>query len=324
MRRTLVLLVTICLGLGLVALGVVVGLASPPTTASGAPAWLSALVGLLVVLLSAGKLLRRPGDERVAPAPWTPEGALIERRPEETPDTDRISGTTFTDHIQAAASAARSEDTVEAGLEAVRTPLRATLVAVLEQGGWDEDRIDAALAEGSWTDDPVAAAVVDERVNPPVRSLRRRVWAWLFPEKAVRHRAALTVGAIATTAEEVLPPVVGQHAPRPVPIVEPTVEDLRRAADGSLRRAVEGEAAVQSPEAETGVEQTDDSGWNDPAAGNGQASEDWSGSEQSGEETAATGSAAPTDEQHADETTVPDAAEDDTGDGAWQFSGGEG
>ena len=53
MRRTLMLLVTVCLGVGLIALGVVIGLAAPPTTASGAPAWLSARVGLLVVLLSA-------------------------------------------------------------------------------------------------------------------------------------------------------------------------------------------------------------------------------------------------------------------------------
>ena len=304
MRRTLMLLVTVCLGVGLIALGVVVGLAAPPTTASGAPAWLSALVGLLVVLLSAGKLLRRPGDERVAPAPWTPEGALVETRPEETPDSDRISGTTFAEYIDAAGSAARSEETVEAGLGAVRTPLRETLVAVLEQGGWDADRIDAALADGSWTDDPVAAAVVDDRVDPPVRSLRRRVWAWLFPEKAVRHRAALTVGAIARTADTVLPPVVGQHAPRPVPIVEPTVEDLDRAADGSLRRAVGGQAAVRSPEAETGAEQPDASGWADSTAAS--AADDWSGED---DETAAAGS----------ESDTAGTADE----GAWQFTGGD-
>jgi hypothetical protein len=320
MRRTLTLLLTICLGLGLLALGVVIGLSSPPTTASGAPAWLSALVGLLVVVLSAWKLLRRPGDEQVAPAPWTPEGALVETRPEETPDTDRISGTAFTEHIEAAAADARREDTVDAGLTAIRTPLQETLVAVLEQGGWDESRIDRALAEGSWTDDPVAAAVVDERVSPPVRSLRRGVWAWLFPEKAVRHRAALTVGAIAGTADEVLPPVVGQHAPRPVPIVEPTVEDLRRAADGSLRRAVEGQAAVQSPVAEPGAEQTDDSGWDDHT-GNGQTSNDWSGPD---EETAEVGSDTDTAVTRDEENTASDAAEEDTDEGAWQFTGGEG
>jgi hypothetical protein len=171
----------------------------------------------------------------------------VDARPEETPDTDRLSGTAFTNHIERAAKEARREETVDAGLAAARAPLRMLLVDTLEQGGWDEERIDDALASGSWTDDPVAAAVIDERVTPPVRSLRRRVWAWLFPERAVRHRIARTVGAVATISERVLPPVVGQHAPRPVPIVEPTVEDLKRAADGTLRRAVEGKAAVRTP-----------------------------------------------------------------------------
>jgi len=249
-RRTLTVVLTVCLGLGLLALGVVVGLVSPPTAAGGVPDWLGAVIVLLVLAFVAWKLLRSPRDEDAAPAPWTDAGALAETRPEETPDTDRISGTAFTETIESAAELARSEQTVEAGLVAVREPLRETLVGVFRQGGWDDERINDALASGSWTDDPVAAAVVDERVAPPVRPLRRRVWAWLFPQKAVRHRSARTVGAIATAADAALPPVVGQRAPRPVPIVEPTVEDLKRAADGTLRRAVEGKAAVRTPGAD--------------------------------------------------------------------------
>jgi len=248
MRRRLTLVSTLCLGLGLLALGAVVGLVSPPPATEEVPSQLAAVITLLVVALSVSKLVRRPSEDGLAPAPWTDAGAMVDRPPESTPDTDRISGTAFTEYVAAAAEAARSEDTVDAGLNAVREPLREALVAALTQGGWDDDRIDAALSSGSWTDDPVAAAVVDERVSPPVRSLRRRVWAWLFPAKAVRHRTARTVGAIADAADTALPPVVGQHAPRPVPIAEPTVEDLRRAADGTLRRAVEGSAATRRPD----------------------------------------------------------------------------
>lgn len=314
MRRTLTLVLTVCLGVGLLGLGVVVGLASPSPTATDAPAWLSALVGLLVVLLAAWKLLRRPSDERAAPAPWTEAGSLVETRPEATPETDRIPGTAFTEQIEAAATAARREETVEAGLAAVREPLRETLVATLEQGGWDGDRIDAALADGSWTDDPVAAAAVDDRVAPPVRPPRRRVWAWLFPEQAVRHRVALTVGAIATAADTVLPPVVGQRAPRPVPIVEPTVDDLRRAADGSLRRAVEGRAAVRSPGTENGDGSTGDADW---ATGDGESA--WG---QQAEQSADTSAEVETDEPNSTSVGTTEPSDDDTADGEWRFAGG--
>ena len=248
MRGALKLALTAVLGLSLLAVAVLVGLTSGPPATDDIPGWLAALVVLLVGALSLWKLLRTPDDTAVAPPPWTDEGAMVATAPEATPDTDRISGTYLSDWLEAAADDARRENTVEAGIETIREPLRPALVAVLEQGGWDHDRIDEALAQASWTADPVAAAVVDERVRPPERSLRRRVWAWLFPAKAVRYRTARAIGAIAAVAETELPPVVGQRAPRPVPIVEPTLEDLQRAADGSLRRAVEGSAAVQDAE----------------------------------------------------------------------------
>jgi len=41
--------------------------------------------------------------------------------------------------------------------------------------------------------------------------------------------------------------VVGQRAPRPKPVPEPRLEELQRAADGELRRAVEGEASMRPP-----------------------------------------------------------------------------
>jgi hypothetical protein len=237
-------------GVVLVALGVVVGLGASQFVAGGVPVWLTVLVALVVLPVVAVKLLRTPGGEDTAPAPWSEGGAIVATRPESTPETDRIVTSELSERITSAATQARWDETVEARQEMLREPLREALVGALQQGGWDHDRIDAALASGEWTDDPVAAAVVDERVAPPVRSLRRRVWAWLFPEKAIRHRTARTVGAISRRADSDLPPVVGQHAPRPVPVVEPTVDDLQRAADGTLRRAVEGAAAVRTPDGE--------------------------------------------------------------------------
>ncbi|WP_277541435.1 DUF7269 family protein [Haloarcula laminariae] len=250
MRR----LTTVLAGVGalLVALGAVFGLFAE-TPAARVPSPVALFGGVLVVALTLWKLVRSPGGG-FAPAPWDEDGAIVDEPPESTARTDPISGTALSGVIEAAASDAR-EETVEAGLVTVRPPLREALVAALERGGWDRDRIEAALADGSWTDDPVAAAVLDEGVVPPERSLRRRVWAWLFPGKAVRHRTARAVGAVARAADTALPPVVGQRAPRPVPVAEPTLDDLQRAADGSLRRAVDGSASVGADEYEKdGVE----------------------------------------------------------------------
>lgn len=234
-------------GVGTVLLGVGAGLgllAGDP--AARVPGWIAVFGGLLVGVLALWKLVRSPGGDGVAPPPWSEGGAIVDEPPEATPKTDPVSGTALSGVIEAAASEARGE-TVEAGLETVREPLRETLVAALERGGWDRARIESALADGSWTDDPVAAAVLDESVVPPERSFRRRGWAWLFPGKAVRHRTARAVGAVARTAEAALPTVVGQRAPRPMPVVEPTLDDLQRAADGTLRRAVDGPASVGAP-----------------------------------------------------------------------------
>jgi hypothetical protein len=234
------------LGTLLVVLGAGFGLlAGDP--AARVPAWIAVGGGLIVLVLALWKLVRSPDDRRFSPAPWSPGGAIVDEPPESTPKTDPVSGTALADVLEAAAGDAR-EDTVEAGIATVRAPLRETLVATLRRGGWDRDRIEAALADGSWTDDPVAAAVLDENVHPPERPLKRRVWAWLFPGKAVRHRSARAVGAVARAADSALPPVVGQRAPRPMPVVGPTLEDLQRAADGSLRRAVEGSASVGAPD----------------------------------------------------------------------------
>ncbi|MDS0283210.1 DUF7269 family protein [Haloarcula onubensis] len=248
MTRRLLRLLVVGTGLVLLVGAVFAGLSTAAVGGDGAPVWLAVPLAIVVVVLSLGKLLRSPAADGVSAAPWTAGGTIVTDPPESTPDSDPISGTELSSVIQQAATDARSAETVEAGLATVRPPLRGALVAALRQGGWSQARIDAALASGSWTDDPVAAAVLDETVRPPDRSLRHRLWAWLFPEKAVRRRTARAIGAVAGTAEAVLPPVVGQNAPRPVPVLEPRLEELQRASDGSLRRAVEGAAAVGAHE----------------------------------------------------------------------------
>lgn len=222
----------------------IVGVATASPPGGEVPLLLAGVVGLSVLLLSLVKLARTPDDEAVAPPPWSEEGALVDGRPESTPTSDRISGTGLATDIEAAASDISGAETLDAGVESVREPLRSALAGTLRQAGWDDEDIQRALADGSWTNDRTAAALLDDGVAPPERTLRRRLWAWLFPERALRHRTALAVGAIARVAESELPPVVGQHAPRPVPVLEPTLDDLQRAADGELRQALDGSAAI--------------------------------------------------------------------------------
>ena len=259
--------VLVGVGAVLVVLGAGFGLLARGPAAR-VPSWVAVGGGLLVFVLALWKLVRSPGSG-FAPAPWDEGGAIVDDPPEETPKTDPVSGTALSGVVEAAASDAR-EETVEAGLATVRPPLREALVAALERGGWDRDRIEAALADGSWTDDPVAAAVLDEAVVPPERPLRRRVWAWLFPGKALRHRTARAVGAIARAGDAALPPVVGQRAPRSVPVVEPSLDDLQRAADGSLRRAVDGSASVGATEYENSeADSAADGEWSSGPGGGG-------------------------------------------------------
>lgn len=236
------------------------GVLSGPVSGDNPPLWLAIAVGLFVAGLVFWKLLWTPTDDDVTAPPWAEGGEIVEGTPEATPETVPISGTELAEIVELAATQARKSETIEDGLERVRPPLREALVATLIQGGWSEERIHDALAAGSWTDDQVAASVLDESVQSPARSLRRRIWAWLFPEKAVRHRTGRAVGALASVAGTVLPPVVGQDAPRPMPVLEPTLEDLQRASDGSLRRAVDGRASIAAAQYDRSGPDTDEAG----------------------------------------------------------------
>ncbi|PSQ44233.1 hypothetical protein BRD07_00530, partial [Halobacteriales archaeon QS_9_68_42] len=105
--------------------------------------------------------------------------------------------------------------------------------------------VEAAIEEGTWTDDRLAASVLSPSVDPPTRSLRGRVWAWLYPERAVRRRVRRATDAVAAAADEALPAVPGESAARTVPVVRPTLSDLQRGV--GLQRAVAPTAVARGP-----------------------------------------------------------------------------
>jgi len=239
-RRHVGLGIAVLCGLLLVAAGAVIGLIGTPEPAASGPGAAGVLVLLVCVLVAFWKLLRTPDDPAISPSPWAADDGFTREYLETTPTDDAVSGTDLAERVEAAVTQARDDGSVDGSVGPVREPLRATLTEALVQGGHDPDTVKAQLAAGSWTDDPVAAAVLDESVAPPDRPFRARLRAWLFPEKAVRKRCARAMAAVSVAADDALPTVVGQRAPRPVPVVAPAVADLQRAADGSLQRAIDG------------------------------------------------------------------------------------
>lgn len=218
--------------------GLAVGLGSRPRPETEAPGIFGVLVAGFALLALVLKLLLSSGDgPGTEPAPWTEEGAVVDRAPERTPDDVDVSGTALAARVERATRAARSAGDVEAGVEHVRPPLRTALGRALVAGGHDPGAVEETMAEGTWTDDALAAAVLDEAVEPPGRSFRERLRDWLFPERGVRERTGRAVAAVDEAASAALPAVVGEDAPRTVPVVAPALEDLQRTADGRLQRA---------------------------------------------------------------------------------------
>lgn len=230
-------------------------------------------VALVVLVGAVGALLKlRCSDARTAAAPpWSDEGALVADAPERTASDHPLSGEGLADAIEAAGSAARESGRVEDGLAEVRPALREALVDALVVGGWDGAAVERALADGTWTDDRAAAAVLDGGVVPPDRPLRRRVEAWLFPERAVVRRTGRAVQAVAEAADDALPAVVGQDAPRSVPVLPPTLDEQQRTADGSLRPARDPGAVDSGPAPTPSGGEPDDEGTDDRADADGPA-----------------------------------------------------
>lgn len=209
------------------------------------------LVGLLAifgVVATVWKLLWTPGggDSSVLRPPWTEDGQLFEQSPERTRDDDVLSGESFAAVLAEADRAARSDGTIEAGLETVRPVLRRGLADALSLG-MDRAAAEASIDDGRWTDDRAAASTLAPSIDPPRLSLRERIEAWLFPERVVRRRLQRTVQAIAEAADEAIPDVPGQNAPRNVPIVQPTLDDLQRGVDGRVQRAIDPLATARGP-----------------------------------------------------------------------------
>ncbi|WP_408956877.1 hypothetical protein [Natrinema sp. 74] len=242
-RETVVALV----GLLFVALGSYLGLVR-----SGGFEGAGGLVALLVlVALGLGFRTIRGSLDGAAggPAvPWAADEPFANPAPERTDSEPPLSSDELAGLIETAGERARDSGSVDDGLEAVRPALRAALIDALEQGGRSRSDVEAALADGNWTDDRVAASVLAAEVEPPNQSFRERVRAWLSPEQIVRERARRATNAVAAAADEALPTVPGQTAPRTVPVVQPPLEDLRRGADGRFQRAVDPRVTARGPQ----------------------------------------------------------------------------
>lgn len=191
---------------------------------------LAALVAIGGVCWSSYRVIRRDGG-------GVPSIQPPERSPERSRRAAPVSGRDLLDPLDAATSAIRGAEDLERAAESVRPVLRATLIEVYEASGADRERAEHVLATGAWTDDRTAAALLDPAVDPPVRSLTVRIERWLFPERVFRRRVNRAVDAIVHTAEDRLPTVAGQRAPRPVPITDPPLAELRRTVDGHLEPA---------------------------------------------------------------------------------------
>jgi hypothetical protein len=117
-----------------------------------------------------------------------------------------------------------------------------SLEDALVAGGADRMAARESIRRGTWTDDPVAAAVCSSTVSMPERSIRARLAGWLYPERELRRRVRRAVAAVDAAADEALPRVPGQDAPRRVRIVRPRLETLQRDVDGSLQPAADSPA----------------------------------------------------------------------------------
>lgn len=175
-----------------------------------------------------------PFDQEDEERPGIPDDAeTSDLAPERTPRTVPLSGMQYTTLFVEGSERAAEQDDVEAGFEVIRPHLRSTLGNAFLESGHDREAIKAAFADGSWTDDQIAAAAVDENVPLPTLTFRDRVVAWLFPHRVFREYARQTVQVMAETADAALPTVPGQQAPRPIPIRQPPLSELRRGVDGT-------------------------------------------------------------------------------------------
>ena len=239
----------VALGIAFVAAGLLFGLEAQPAWAWTASVAFGVFVLALVAIAVGGAKIRGALDATAdaPPVSWAPGDSFATPSPERSDRTPELSSDELASVIERAGERARHRETVEGGLEHVRPPLREALGEALVAGGQSREAVNAALADGSWTDDRLAASVLEPSIDPPDRPLRERLRAWLFPERVARERSRRAMGAVAEAADEALPSVPGQSAPRTKPVLQPRLEELRRGADGRLQRAVDPMATVRGP-----------------------------------------------------------------------------
>jgi len=177
-------------------------------------------------------------------------GPIRTRAPERTPD-DEVSGRALAELIEDAGTRARTDRSVASGVAVVRPHLRETLADALVFTGTPRTSVEDDIDAGRWTDDTVAASVLSPQTDRPRRTFTGRLYAWLFPERVVRQRVRRAVQAVAEAADNALPPVPGQRAPRSVPVRQPTLEELRRGVDDRLQSAVDPSSIAREPDERT-------------------------------------------------------------------------
>jgi hypothetical protein len=232
-----------------VLVALVVAVAGGGGRSTSAGFWAVAVVlGLLALTVALWKVRGRLDASSDRPVAWARDEGFATPAPERTDDEYALSSDDFARRIEEAGTAARSEGTVVDGVAVVRPALRETLIEAMVQGEYDPESARETLSTGEWTDDQVAASVIDAEVPPPELSIRQRLLAWLFPERAVRRRLRRAVQELAEVADESLPTVPGQTAPRTVPVRKPRLEELQRDAEGRLQGAVDPDAIARGPE----------------------------------------------------------------------------
>lgn len=239
-RQLLVAVAGFALVLGGAALAVLAEWPSSSTVETG----LLVAVALFALLLAALKIRTSPAAANSGRSSAEP---FASPPPEEVASEYPLSSVALARILDGAGETARREGTVEDGIDVVRPALRDTLIGALTQGGSSAESVEDLLDSGGWTDDRVAASVLSEHVDPPDRSIRTRLEAWLFPERVVRRRARRATEAVAVAAEAALPTVPGQTAPRTVPTVTTSLSELQRGVDGRLQRASDPMAIARGP-----------------------------------------------------------------------------
>lgn len=222
MRRRLLLALVVG-GLAATAAGLLLAVVGvEPTTPDADPGWFAWLVALGGLGVAAWLLLdRSPAATGDRALPWSARDPIVQERPEATPGRDRLAGGELVEALRDGAGLARDQRDVEAGVAVVRPLLRETYLDVTVRDGTADG--EAALDAGTWTDDPVAAWVLSGEQPRPRRSFDRRLRDWLYPGRAVARQVRRAVDELAAVADDAVPPVVGQSAPRQVPVHEPSL-----------------------------------------------------------------------------------------------------